>query len=220
MKTALLNVSHNQEPTRINFLRILIPMKDVETDVYNVHNLEFPDYDEIEAALITGSADSVYEEKEHIRALKRWIRDSRDHEVSLFGVCYGHQAIADAFGGDVEPLNEREIGYREVKHSGDPLFEGVPERFTVFQSHGDEVVKPPDEAQVIARNEVGIQGLRIGKNVTVQFHPEFEMDYARDLTKNKEDISDEKRKKVLSGITRENYLKSLIVRRIFDNFFG
>ena len=57
----------------------------------------------------------------------------------------------------------------------DPLFEGLPGRFGVWQSHCDEVVEPPACARVIARNaHSAVQAMAIGERCrTVQWHPEF-----------------------------------------------
>jgi len=62
----------------------------------------------------------------------------------VLGVCAGQQFIALRFGGEVRPAKVPEYGNVElvVDYAND-LFQGLPEKFTVFASHNDEVVKAP-----------------------------------------------------------------------------
>src|SRR5438067_991729 len=59
--------------------------------------------------------------------------------VPVLAICYGMQLVCEALGGKVEPSTNREFGRAEchVIDPADPLFQGVPERSTVWMSHGD-----------------------------------------------------------------------------------
>ena len=99
----------------------------------------------------------------------------------LLGVCLGHQAIAEAFGGVVTNAEELMHGKTSrVVHGDSTLFEGVPETFTATRYHSLAVVDGtvPTELAVTARTEGGvIMGLqhREAPVYGVQFHPESVM---------------------------------------------
>ncbi len=180
VRLALLNGSPNPDRTAENFRRVFADVGgfDVSIEDYRVREFAVPDPDEYDAAVVSGSADSVYDDAEHVDALREWIRDA---DLPILGVCYGHQAIVDAYGGTVEELAEGELGYATVEHDGDAFFEGVPGRFVSFQAHGDAVTELPPGAEPLARNDVCLQAMRLDDHVSVQFHPEIGLEYGRDL---------------------------------------
>ncbi|MGN6446522.1 aminodeoxychorismate/anthranilate synthase component II [Amnibacterium sp.] len=102
-------------------------------------------------------------------------------DVPLLGVCLGHQAIAEAFGGVVTNAEELMHGKTSrVVHGESVLFEGVPETFTATRYHSLAVVDGtvPVELEVTARTEGGvIMALqhRTAPVYGVQFHPESVM---------------------------------------------
>lgn len=97
---------------------------------------------------------------------------------SIFGVCLGHQAIGEAFGGSLINLSEVLHGVASpVKVEKDLLFEGIPERFNIGRYHSwviDESTLSPD-LEVIGRTpDQQIMAVR-HKTLSVrgvQFHPE------------------------------------------------
>lgn len=59
--------------------------------------------------------------------------------IPVLGLCYGHQWLAHALGGEVRPGNVKEYGSAQVTTTGkSPIFRGVPVVTTVWMSHGDE----------------------------------------------------------------------------------
>lgn len=109
------------------------------------------------------------------------IRQAANTAKPLFGVCLGHQAIAEAFGGEVRQAEQLMHGKISViQHSGDSMFDGVKNPFRGTRYHSLAVVEPslPAELLVTARTEDGvIMGLRHRELPIhgVQFHPESVM---------------------------------------------
>ena len=58
------------------------------------------------------------------------------------------------------------------------LLSGLPERFTAFTTHSDEVAQLPPGATLIAENDYSVQGFRTGDVFCVQFHPEYDRETA------------------------------------------
>jgi len=99
-------------------------------------------------------------------------------ELPILGVCLGHQAIGQAFGGEVVHAPTLMHGKTsEIHHGGAGVFAGLPDPFVATRYHS-LVVEPstfPDVLEVTARTSDGvIMGLRHRTMAVegVQFHPE------------------------------------------------
>ncbi|MGH7559411.1 MAG: anthranilate synthase component II [Gemmatimonadales bacterium] len=93
----------------------------------------------------------------------------------VLGVCLGHQAMVEAFGGEVGPAGEIVHGKTSrVVHCGDPLFDGVPSPFVVGRYHSLAASRMPDRLAVTATTGDVVMALRhrSAPMVGVQFHPE------------------------------------------------
>ena len=214
LRLALLNAAHDGEDNRRNFRREL----DADLVEFDVTERELPESFAFDACLVTGSRASVYWDEPWIADLKAWVEDAIDEGVPCLGVCFGHQLLAHALGGTVEPMGDYEIGYRTVEHDGaNPLLAGVDDEFTVFTTHSDHVAELPPGATRFAQNDYGVHGFRKGDVFAVQFHPEYDPQTAEDVASDK-DLPDERIERVLDGITRENYRAACEAKRLFDNF--
>jgi anthranilate synthase component 2 len=99
---------------------------------------------------------------------------------SILGVCLGHQAIAEAFGGSIRNLStvyHGVMGQMKQTKAGDYLFEGVPSEFDAGRYHSwiVEADAFPSQLEVTVENDEGyIMALRHKEYDVrgVQFHPE------------------------------------------------
>ena len=215
-RIALLNGAYEPENNRRNFRREL----DADLVEYHLPESDVPATFDVDAAVVTGSRASVYWDEEWIEPTERWVAEAVDRGVPFLGVCYGHQLLADALGGTVEPMDEYEIGYRTVERTGDSrLLEGVDDEFTVFTTHSDAVVELPPGADRLAANDYGVHGFRKDRVFGVQFHPEYDMQTAEEVTKGK-DLPDERIQRVLDGITDENYAAACEAKTLFENWLA
>jgi GMP synthase (glutamine-hydrolysing) len=215
-RLALLDASHNDPGTRRNFRRELA----ADLAEFDVSGGELPDSFDFDGVVVTGSRASVYWDEPWIDPLVDWVADAAARDLPVLGVCYGHQVLAEALGGTVEDMGEFEIGYRSVEHTGDDIFAGIDEEFTVFTTHGDTVVDLPPGADLIAENDYGVHAFRQGNAVGVQFHPEYDTDTAARVTKGKEFLGEDRIQSVLDGITPANYDAACEAKRLFDNFIA
>ncbi|WP_152399692.1 aminodeoxychorismate/anthranilate synthase component II [Paenibacillus cellulositrophicus] len=99
-------------------------------------------------------------------------------KIPIFGVCLGHQAIGQAFGGNVIRAERLMHGKTSpIHHHGTSVFEGLPSPFTATRYHSLLVERDslPDCLEITAETEEGeIMGLRHKEYPIegVQFHPE------------------------------------------------
>ncbi|HEX6844550.1 MAG TPA: glutamine-hydrolyzing GMP synthase, partial [Actinomycetota bacterium] len=96
--------------------------------------------------------------------------------VPVLGICYGHQLMAQALGGEVGATGDREYGGTAL-HVTEPgvLLQDLPATDTVWMSHGDAVTRVPDGFRVTATTDaipVAAMEDRERGLFAVQFHPE------------------------------------------------
>ncbi len=96
--------------------------------------------------------------------------------VATLGVCLGHQAIVEAFGGTVGQAQALLHGKASlVRHDGEGIFAGLPEEIEAGRYHSLAAVEVPDDLVVTARTadgEVMAVRHRAYRIEGVQFHPE------------------------------------------------
>ncbi len=146
--------------------------------IYDVEAGELPaSTAEADGWLITGSRHGAYEDHPWRDPLEDFIRSAYAGGRPLVGICFGHQIIARALGGDVVRADGGWI-------AGPQTYEGPGGmRFAVNAWHRDQVTKVPVDLEVFLKGEgCPVAGLfQQGRVLTFQPHPEFSPDYAAAL---------------------------------------
>ncbi len=94
-------------------------------------------------------------------------------EVPIFGICFGAQALAVALGGSVERSAIPEYGWKMIDSNAPSVISEGP----WFQWHVDTIIAP-QQAEILATSDSGVQAYRVGRHLAVQFHPEADVQQA------------------------------------------
>lgn len=150
--------------------------------VVDPHVAPLPEPRLFSGVILTGSHSMVTEHEAWSERTARWIPTVMDASTPLLGICYGHQLIACALGGEVGP-NPRgrefgtvEIELREAART-DPLFAGLPATLRAHTSHTQSVLcLPPGATWLGSSRRDPHHAYRVGRTTwSVQFHPEFDV---------------------------------------------
>lgn len=148
-----------------------------EFTTYNVVDNQFPiDIHTQEAWLITGSRHGVYDDLPFIAPLMAFIQQVYEAKIPLVGICFGHQIIAKALGGQVEK-------FQKGWSAGDTIYQLPSGEIHIVSWHQDQVIAPPKEAKTLGGNDFCEHAfLLYPQNVfTMQPHPEFDEAFMKDL---------------------------------------
>lgn len=130
-----------------------------------------PAMDAFDGYVISGSDKGVYDEAPWMAGLRQFLAGAREARKPLLGVCFGHQIMADVFGGKAEKVGPPEVGVR--------VFELEGRAAPAHVWHQDQVTRQPPGTKVIAAAPYcPIGGLDYDfPALSVQFHPEYTVDY-------------------------------------------
>ena len=119
--------------------------------------------------VVLGAVSSVNDPDPWIAAELAWLHAADQACVPVLGICFGAQTLCAAFGGRVEAMERREIGWTMVDSSDHDVIPPGP----WLEFHSDRCL-PPAAATVLARTDVAVQAFRVGRHLAVQFHPEVD----------------------------------------------
>lgn len=152
---------------------------------YNVVGGAFPNAPEDEDVyIVSGSPVGVYDAFGWIGDLKTFLRSAKG-KAKLVGICFGHQVMAEAFGGRVDK-SERGWGiglHRYDVREPAPWMDPV-KSFAVPVSHQDQIVEQPPRTSIVAASPFtpfGVLSYQDQAAISFQCHPEFDPAYAEAL---------------------------------------
>ena len=164
-----------------HWIRVAAGLRPDEAEVVDVESGAMPASPRPYAGVIvTGSGAMVSDRLPWSEATAAWLRDAIEGGTPAFGICYGHQLIAHALGGEVgdNPAG-REMGTVEARAteaaSTDPLFADLPASFLIQSTHLQTVLSLPAGAAVLATTAQDRHAALRFRDAAwgVQFHPEF-----------------------------------------------
>ena len=190
MNIGILETGETPRHLLARFGRLDAMMRDMlgpgyRTKTYDVAAGKLPERVEACAAyVITGSAAGVYDSLPWIGTLKDFLLQV-DGRAKLVGICFGHQIMAEAFGGRVEKSPKGwGLGLHTYSvHERAPWMDAA-ESVAIPVSHQDQVVEKPPGADVLGGSEFTPHGMLSypdRKAISFQFHPEFENAFAGEL---------------------------------------
>lgn len=151
-----------------------------------------PDLRDTAAVIITGSPANVPHREPWMLRTEAWLRDVVPTGIPVFGICFGHQILAQALGGEVvKNPRGREIGtIRIEKLVDDILFDGLPSTFEANVTHIDTVARLPPGAVGLARSPLeDYHAIRFSPTCYgVQFHPELDAEIMRGYVMSRREI--------------------------------
>jgi len=145
-----------------------------------------PSLADFDGLLITGSPAGVYDDHSWIAPLEDLVRAAASAGKPQVGICFGHQLMAQAFGGEVKKSAKGwGVGVHDYKVAGaEPWMTPAQGKISCAVSHQDQVLSPPPGAKKLAGSdfcEFGALSYAHGPAISFQMHPEFDHAYATDL---------------------------------------
>jgi len=152
----------------ISWLSVELPEADFYSVSVEVDNEGLPELDSFDGLIVSGSEHGVYDNRPWMAPLRNLLLETKKAGKPIYGICFGHQIMADTFGGKAEKSQiGNVVGARQFDFQG---------KFAdVYVWHRDQVTSVPPEAHVTASAgycAVGALSYDFPAK-SVQFHPEY-----------------------------------------------
>ncbi|MGF1682237.1 glutamine amidotransferase-related protein [Photobacterium minamisatsumaniensis] len=182
----------------------------IRLQFYRVIDGQYPQsLDECDGYISSGSKFSVYDESRWIYTFKAFVHQLYTQHIPFVGICFGHQMIAWALGGEVTRSDHGwGLGIKGVNFEAAALKQHswlTPhiEQFSLVVSHQDQILEPPKNTTILAGSTFcPYSMILVGEHfLGIQGHPEFTPEYSSDLI--------EARKELYPQATAEKAIVSL-----------
>lgn len=190
--------------------------------VYDVVNGELPSWpDECDGWIITGARHDAYRDEPWMVDLRRFIVRLHEQRARTVGLCFGHQIVAHALGGQAGPAGIWKVGPQELTVDPTPWFDGGTVRLHAM--HRDEALRLPPGAVEIGTGTTADHPIyMIGDSMLcMQDHPEFTDRYLTALIEARRDrtgdqVADEALKRVAEFDTHGDMVAGWITNFLLD----
>lgn len=157
---------------------------EVQTKVYDMVACKGPSsLTECDAWLITGSPQSAYDQDPWIQNLIETLNELHSLKKKIIGICFGHQLLAQAFGGKVEKAKVGwGLGVQKIQIiKKKPWMSPHAEELSLLFSHQDQVTRlPPGAEQLATSDYCPHQMFQLDDHIlSLQGHPEFTKEYSQ-----------------------------------------
>ena len=192
LKVALLNVHASNDENGIKFdyasslFEDLFHNNNIILENYQIQFDEFPPlYVPYDAYLISGSKHSIHDPFPWIKNLKRFITQLENKKI--IGVCFGHQLLADIYGGTVGRNTtgwHTGVDTTHIIQTPPWMTPHISEVHSIFH-HQECVTQLPNNSNLIAGSQLSPYDMYTidDKIFSMQFHPEFTVPHHSRLLK-------------------------------------
>ncbi|MDH5324256.1 MAG: GMP synthase [Gammaproteobacteria bacterium] len=157
---------------------------------YDVVQGRYPQPQECSAYITTGSKDSVYDPLPWMEKFSGFIHRLHEQQVKLVAICFGHQLVAELFGGKTQEANQGwgvGVAQNRVVQTC-TWMQPSQDSFNLVVSHKDQVVQLPKGAQLLARSDFCPHFMYLMDTfLCLQGHPEFSKEYGRTMMQHRQD---------------------------------
>ena len=144
-----------------------------------------PSVHDYQGWLLTGSVASVNDNEPWMLQLAALVRQLHVQRAPLVGLCFGHQMVAHALGGQVGPSpGGWRIGTAVTHYTALlPFMQPPQSQLNLFAAHQEQVLRPPPGARVVGGDRFApAAALALGEHIfTSQYHPELSREFMRAL---------------------------------------
>lgn len=134
-------------------------------------SVEYLAQNNVKGIILSGGPQSVYEAESPKCDPALFAQN-----IPVLGICYGHQFLCHSLGGEVKPGEIKEFGRADLTHEkGCPLFRNITDTSVFWMSHGDEVVKLPENFEICGTTQDCGNAAVFDREKNlygIQFHPE------------------------------------------------
>lgn len=188
---------------------------------------EFPEPEKYSAVVVMGGPDSANDQTLKMTREMQRVQEIIERKIPYLGICLGMQVLCKAAGGTVKKSPYKEISFFHEDHkpytveqlTKDPIFDGLPNPFRVFQLHG-ETVELKEHVTLIGKgNFIKPQVIKVGDNAYgFQCHFELTKEIIEECLECDEDLKQRDPIKLREQweAFQENYFKK--GRQITENF--
>ncbi len=147
------------------------------TEIHVATGAALPKFDEYDGYILSGSEKGVYDDADWMQPLRAMLLLLKEARIPVFGICFGHQLMADTYGGKAEKSDKGfVVGPRE--------FEIDNTSYAARVMHQDQVTQAPPNTKITASaSYCPVAALQYDFPArSVQFHPEYPHNFMVEAT--------------------------------------